>query len=253
MLLSACAEEPPAAATVSPAGTASEAVGAAPAPELKATTAASVEVVPPSVSGDAPPPEPPPVAASAPAASASAAAGSMSEARKAALAKELDRLEVQMLDVLDKEPHPNVLDRPRLDDVSIVAAPGSEVRVGRAGSGAASLDTPPPERPLTISGKPLKEATAADVEAALREAGCTEITKKPGAGPLVVITATKGADSFIVTFLPASADIALDTDERARLLKEAAVVEKDGLFLAVEAKGWKGAARALLDAVARRS
>ncbi len=251
MLFSACAEEPPAAATVPPSATASEAVDAAPAPEPSAT--ASAEIVPPSVSGAAPPPAPAPgAAASTPVASASAAAGAMSEARKAALAKELTRLEVQMLDVLEKEPHPKVLDSPRLDDVSL-AGPGNEVRVGRADSGGARLDTPPPERPLTISGKALRDATIADVEAALREAGCTDITKKPGDGPLVVLTATKGADTFIITFLPASADIALDRDERARLLKDAAVVEKDGLFLAVEAKGWKSAARALLDAVARRS
>ncbi len=96
---------------------------------------------------------------------------------------------------------------------------------------------PPAPKGPTVAGKPLKDAGVLDLERALRDAGCNEVssTTKRDAKGAVVFTVEKGDRTFTITFVPAKVggDV-LGKDELARLRKVAEVHEASGFFLAIE-------------------
>ncbi|NUP13201.1 MAG: AgmX/PglI C-terminal domain-containing protein [Polyangiaceae bacterium] len=101
----------------------------------------------------------------------------------------------------------------------------------------------------TIGSKPLDQATSADVEKALRDAGYTDITSQllTNTVAVTVFTVKKGDKTFTVTFVPASAGAnALPETELERLKSVASVRQTGNFFLAVESED-KAAAKALLD------
>ena len=88
----------------------------------------------------------------------------------------------------------------------------------------------------TINDKPPKDATQADLEKALADAGATEVAAKPseGAKGVVVFTGKAGGNAFTLTFAPASAGGALD-DKAIGDLEQKGFVYTDGpLVVAVE-------------------
>ncbi len=119
-------------------------------------------------------------------------------------------------------------------------------------------DAPPkPEAPAvarpTVNGKLLVDVTTTDIEAALRAAGCTDVSSKTKEGSRVVVfTVTKDKRTFTVSFVPASAGVsALSPEELADIEKRGAVVRRDGaFFIAVESDD-KGASRTLLDSIVK--
>lgn len=115
---------------------------------------------------------------------------------------------------------------------------------GASASGAGGASAGP-----TVGGKPLAEATGVEVEKALRDAGCSDVSSAALAGgkSAMVYTVKKGGKTFTVTFAPASAgSAAIPEAERTRLESAAAVRRAGAFFLAVEGED-KAAAKALLD------
>lgn len=87
-----------------------------------------------------------------------------------------------------------------------------------------------------INGKAPKDATRADVEKALVEAGATEVAAKPKEGlkDVSVITGKSGATPFTITFFPASAVEKLDDKAIAEAETKGFVYADEGMVLAVE-------------------
>jgi hypothetical protein len=84
----------------------------------------------------------------------------------------------------------------------------------------------------TINDKAPKDATQADVEKALADAGATEVSAKPkdGAKGVVVFTGKAGGNAFTLTFAPASAAASFD-DKAIAELEQKGFVYTDGPFL----------------------
>lgn len=114
-------------------------------------------------------------------------------------------------------------------------------------------DTPPPtQKPRTIGGTALHDATWQDVKTALEKAGCKEIEKLEEVDGRVSMKATKDGRAVRVlvvtgdTFRFGSADTAIvDFESRGAVLREKSFL----LAIAIDGDTDKSAAKKLLDAV----
>jgi hypothetical protein len=104
-----------------------------------------------------------------------------------------------------------------------------------------------------VAGKPAKDATQADVEKALADAGATGVTAKPkdGAQGAVVITGKNGAADFTIVFVP-QAGAKLDPAEIDKLAAKGVVYTDDTLLVAVESSSPQEAEKVLKAIVKER-
>lgn len=113
-------------------------------------------------------------------------------------------------------------------------------------SASAADETPSPAAGPTVEqihGRTLDAASAVDVAEAMRDAGCTDVSLGQRDG-ITVITA-KFRDAEIKVTFTAAGEKAVATEEATRLRSSAVVVERLGMFLAIEGP------RALADALKR--
>lgn len=100
-----------------------------------------------------------------------------------------------------------------------------------SGGDASLLGGPSSPRPAaSINGKPMKDATAADVAAAVRAAGCAE-APVTGQHPRVVFAVACGDRAYELTFV--AADVSLDEAARERLQRDAAFIDEGGALLVI--------------------
>lgn len=119
----------------------------------------------------------------------------------------------------------------------------------KPGSGIVKVSDPIAVAPpvYTLGGKPLPDAASADLDKALKDAGCTDLKASELAGGkgATVYAVKKGAASFKITFTPASSATLLPKEEAERLAANASVHQDGAFVLAVEGED-KIAARSLL-------
>jgi len=110
--------------------------------------------------------------------------------------------------------------------------------------------TPGEAVPLSIHGKALADATAADVEEELRRNGCIDIASRPDSVThWTVFTVTRDLRKLTISFSPASAGILLTPAQIADFTaRKAALRREDAFFIAIESDD-EAASLALLDAL----
>lgn len=153
-------------------------------------------------------------------------------------------------------------DQAALDSLGVLGATGTTIDNAKgsgsgtatAGGGVLSLGgsgtsgglTAAPSRPAsaaTINGKPMKDATTADVTAAVGAAGCGA-APVAGQQPGAVLAVACGDRAYELTFV--AANVTLDEAARGRLREAAASIDEGGALLVVRAGKNTDAERAAL-------
>lgn len=133
----------------------------------------------------------------------------------------------------DVKPDPDMKDKDVIDCATRIV---SGLSFGKPKAGMVTVRYPILFSPGDdVAGKPAKDASQADVEKALTDAGATGVTAKPKEGTkgAVLITGKNGAADFTVTFVPQTGD-RIDAAEIERLASKGVVYTDEALVVAVE-------------------